>query len=354
MKKKRVLLGMSGGVDSSASAVLLLEQGYEVVGCTFVLWNSVEESNNAVIDAKGVCDKLNIEHHVLDFQETFKDKVINNFICEYQNARTPNPCVECNKHIKFGLLCKKAEELNCEYIATGHYAKIGYSEKYNQKVLKKANEIKKDQTYFLYTIQKNQIDKLIFPLQNYSEKEEIRKIAELSGLNVARKKDSQEICFIKDNDYQKFVRENSNFRPKKGNIVHKNGEILGKHEGLINYTIGQRKGIGIAYKTPLYVLELDKEKNEVLVGDESDLYKKELIAIKPSWNVEKLAKNNLECYAKIRYRSKEAKVKIYQEQEDKIKVVFEEPQRAITSGQSVVFYDEENILLGGAIIEKII
>ena len=251
--KKKILLGMSGGVDSSVSAVLLQEQGYEVIGATMKMWKDTEK---VIEDAKKVCKKLGIQHHVIDCTEKFRCHVINKFISEYENAKTPNPCIECNRYLKFGAFYEKAKELGCEYIATGHYAKTEYSEKYKRYVLKKSDEEKKDQTYFLYYIPKEEIEFIIFPLQNRASKEETRKIAERNNLEVAQKKDSQEICFIPDNDYQKFLQKYSSQKPKVGNIVLKDETVLGKHKGLINYTIGQRKGLGISYSKPLYVTRI--------------------------------------------------------------------------------------------------
>ncbi len=348
--KEKVLLGMSGGVDSSASAILLKKEGYEVIGCTM---NLLEESNQeAIKDAKKVCEKLGIEHCIIDCRSEFKCNVINKFIEEYENAKTPNPCVECNKYLKFGVFYNKAEELGCKYIATGHYAKKEYSEKYNQYVLRKSNEEKKDQTYFLYTIPREKVENIIFPLQDNISKENTRKLAESYGLEIANKKDSQEICFIKDNDYQRFLKQHMQNQPKKGKIVLTTGEILGEHNGLINYTIGQRKGLGISYKEPLYVIKLDINKNQVIVGTEKELYNDKLEAINLNWivDIEDKLENGIECFAKIRYRAKEAKAKVVKEF-DKIKVIFQEPQRAITPGQSVVFYDEDGIVLGGGKIE---
>ena len=331
---------MSGGVDSSVSAILLQNQGYEVIGCTMTLWEQT------IKDAKKVCEKLGIPHYTIDCKKEFEGKVVNKFIQEYQEARTPNPCVECNKYLKFGVFYQKARELGCEYIATGHYARIEFSKKYQQYVLKKSREEKKDQTYFLYTIAKEKLEHIIFPLQNYSNKEEIRKIAEENQLTVAQKKESQEICFIPDNDYQNFLKKHGNGIQQKGNIVLSNGEVLGQHQGFINYTIGQRKGLGISYKEPLYVLKLDKEKKEVIVGAEKELYAKELYAKEVNWMVWDKLEKPMRCKAKIRYRAKEAEAMIFPE-EDKVKVIFDIEQRAITSGQSIVFYDDDGIVLGG-------
>lgn len=345
--KKKILLGMSGGVDSSVSAVVLQEQGYEVIGATMKLW---EDTEKAIEDAKKVCEKLGIEHHVIDCTEKFRCRVINKFISEYENAKTPNPCVECNRYLKFGAFYEKAKELGCEYIATGHYAKTEYSEKYKRYVLKKSDEEKKDQTYFLYYIPKEEIEYIIFPLQNRTSKEETRKIAEKNSLQVAHKKDSQEICFIPDNDYQKFLQKYSSQKPKVGNIVLKDGTVLGKHNGLINYTIGQRKGLGISYKEPLYVIKLDIQKNQVIVGTEQDLYSKELIANEINWLAIDKLKEPLKLKAKVRYRAKEAECTVYPIENEQVKVIFDEPQRAITPGQSVVFYDEDIVIGGGKII----
>ena len=346
---KRVLLGMSGGVDSSTSAVILKQKGYKVIGATMELWEQGCLINHAN-DAKKVCEKLEIEHHIFDCKEEFKNNVINNFITCYECGKTPNPCVECNKYLKFGEFYKKALELECDYIATGHYAKVEYSEKYKQYVLKKSNEETKDQSYFLYRIPKEILSKIIFPLEDFLNKEDIRNIARENDLIVAEKKESQEICFIPDNDYVGFIKNNSNNKFKEGNIVNNKGEILGKHSGIINYTIGQRKGLGISNKDPLYVLKIDKEKNQIIVGTEQELYTKEVIIEDINYLVTDLENKEIEVEAKVRFRAKAAKAKLYPLKNGKAKFVFEQPQRAITPGQSLVFYIDDIVIGGGKII----
>ncbi len=357
--KKRVLLGMSGGVDSSVSAIILKEQGYEVIGATMKLW---EDKNNpevesgccsfsAVNDAKRVCDQLGIPHYTLNCEDEFKTHVIDNFINCYKNAGTPNPCVECNKYLKFGAFYRKALELECDYIATGHYAKTEFSDKYNQYVLKMSDEKAKDQSYFLYGIPKEVLPKMLFPLKNMSSKEDVRKIARKNNLQVADKKDSQEICFIPENDYGKFLEQNLEKLPPKGDIVLEgSNEILGKHKGLIYYTIGQRKGLGIAYKEPLYVIKLDAKNNKVIVGTENQLYNTTLKANNVNILLNIDLNKPINVKAKIRYRSKPAEAILELDEKGIATLNFKEPQRAITIGQSVVFYIDEDIVLGGGTI----
>ena len=297
MENKKVLLGMSGGVDSSVAALLLKEQGYEVIGVTLEL---VAGNSNTDTDAKNVCNQLEIPHFTYDCKQIFKTKIIDDFISLYSDCKTPNPCIECNRYLKFGFMWEKAKELGCEFIATGHYAKVEYDEKYKKWVLKKSNAGKKDQSYVLWNMPK-------------------------------------------DGNYKKFLEVNSNIKPKKGNIVNTKGDILGIHTGLYNYTIGQRKGLGISNPVPLFVLGFDKKKNEVIVGEESELYKKEIIVKDINLLLEDTVLDEIEV--KTRYSSKLAKARIIKEQgSSTIKIIFEEPQRAVTPGQSAVFYKGDIVL----------
>ena len=331
MKNNKVLLGMSGGVDSSVSALLLKEKGYEVIGTTLELYAGSSCCNiNTYLDAKMVCKQIGILHFTYDYKKEFKEHIIDDFINCYANCKTPNPCIECNKYMKFGLMWEKAKELGCDYIATGHYAKTEYSEKYGRWILKKSNNEKKDQSYVLWNIPKELIEHVVFPLADFDDKEEIRQIARDNNLKIANKPDSADICFIPDGNYKKFLENNSNIKPKIGNIVNSKGEILGKHTGLYNYTIGQRKGLGISNPVPLFVLGFNKEKNEVIVGEEKELYKKEILVADINLLLVDEIKDWLDVTVKTRYSTKASKAKIIQEDNNKIRVIFEESQRAIT------------------------
>ena len=349
MENKKVLLGMSGGVDSSVSALLLKQKGYEVVGSTLELYAGSSCCNvNTYIDAKNVCMSIGIPHFTFDYKKEFNKYVIEDFIDCYANCKTPNPCIECNKYMKFGIMYEKAKELGCEYIATGHYAKTEYSEKYGRWVLKKSKAGKKDQSYVLWNIPKDLIQYVLFPLSDFENKDQIREIARENNLKVANKPDSEDICFIPDGNYKKFLETNSNIKPKVGNIVNLEGKVLGKHTGLYNYTIGQRKGLGISNPVPLFVLGFNRAKNEVIVGEEDKLYKKDIVVKDINLLLVDEINEPMEVEVKTRYSSKAAKAKIIQEK-DTIKVSFEEPQRAITPGQSAVFYIDDIVLGGGKI-----
>ena len=335
---KRVLIGMSGGVDSSVAAYLLKKEGYEVVGLTMSLFP--KENDTSIIDAKQVCQKLNIEHYIVDYTKEFSNKVIKNFIECYQNAQTPNPCIECNKYLKFGLMWQKAQELNCDYIATGHYAAI------------KDNKLcridsPKDQSYFLYKIDKSILPHILFPLSNYLNKDEIRKIAEDNNLTNYNKKDSQDICFIENNDYSSFLEQNLDNLLNKGDFIY-HGKVIGQHKGLIYYTIGQRKGLGISYLHPLYVISLNKENNQVILGDEEELYTKIVNITDINILVDKLPSK---AQAKIRYKSKLTSCNIEIIDNNNLRIIFDEPVKSVTPGQSLVLYDND-IVLGGGIIKE--
>ena len=347
---KRVLLGMSGGVDSSVSALLLKEMGYEVIGITLELFAGSCCNIDTNTDAKNVCKTIGIPHITYNLKEQFKCRVIDNFIDEYSKQRTPNPCIECNRYMKFGLMYEKAKELNCDYIATGHYAKMEYSEKYGRYVLKKSKNLAKDQSYVLYNLPRELLGKVVFPLGDFNSKEEIREIARKNNLKVANKPDSEDICFITDGNYKNFLSLNMDPKYiKKGNIVLKTGEILGKHDGLTNYTIGQRKGLGISYKAPLFVIGFNKERNEVIVGEQQELYRKEMKVNEVNLLLMDKIERTLDVTVKIRYASKPAEAIINQTESGNIQVIFKEPQRGITPGQSAVFYIGDVVVGGGKI-----
>jgi len=351
MQNKKVLLGMSGGVDSSVSALLLKKEGYDVIGTTLELFAGSSCCNiETYIDAKNVCNSIGIPHFTYNCKEQFKNHVINDFINCYSNCKTPNPCIECNKYMKFGYMWDKAKELGCNYIATGHYAKTEYSEKYNRWVLKKSKAGRKDQSYVLWNIPKELIEHVLFPLADFEDKEQIREIARENKLKVANKPDSEDICFVPDGNYKKFLENNSDIKPKKGNIVTTKGKILGKHNGLYNYTIGQRKGLGISYKEPLFVVGFNKEKNEVIVGVKDEIYKKEMYVTDINLLLFDEIKEKMKVNVKTRYSSKEETATIQMIDNNTMKVEFENPVARITPGQSAVFYLEDIVVGGGKII----
>ena len=363
MTKKKVLLGMSGGIDSTVSAMLLLEQGYEVVGVTFRTFDSIKESCIAkekgccsiesIMEAKHNAEKMGFEHHIVDFRDTFKRCVIQNFIDEYMAGRTPNPCVLCNSHIKWGELVRVADEYGCDYISTGHYARI--AEKDGHVFLRTAADTVKDQTYFLWMLTEEQLRRTIFPLGNFT-KDQVREIARQHGyVKLAEKRESQEICFIPNDDYRAFLRANVpdyNERVRAGEYVDAQGKVLGRHEGFVNYTIGQRKGLGIALGHRAFVTHIDAAMNRVTLGTYDDLYATEL-KFKPFSLLRHDVMSSSSLLAKVRYRSQAVEVSNLQSpiSNNEIgEVKFTSPVWGVTPGQSVVLYQDELVVGGGVII----
>ncbi len=348
MKTEKVAIGMSGGVDSSVAAAILLRRGYEVVGITMLLCGNDEKN---VDDARRVCDKLGIEHYTVDFREKFRECVIDYFAEEYQNGRTPNPCIVCNRYLKFDAMQSFAESLGADKIATGHYAKIEYNEETNRYVLKQAESSEKDQTYALYSLTQKQLSKTLMPLGGLESKAETRRIAEELGFDTANKSDSMEICFIPDKDYASYIKNYTGKTPISGDFVDAEGNILGRHSGIINYTIGQRKGLGVTFGKPMFVTRIDAEKNQVVLGEKGTEFSGELTASKLNFMpFDKLTKE-IEVLAKVRYSAKPALAKVIPTGDDQARVVFDVPQRAVTPGQAVVFYNKEDMsVTGGGII----
>lgn len=353
--KKRVIVAMSGGVDSSVAAYLLKEEGFEVIGVTMHFGITKNRSLycqlEGIGDAKRVCEKLGIRHYVLNFFEIFEEKVVKGFVWEYFKGRTPNPCVRCNQFIKFGILFKKIKEFSAQYLATGHYARIVKNQKF---LLKKAEDRKKDQSYFLYRIKKEHLPYIIFPLGGF-KKEEVKEIAEKIDLSVAEKSASQEICFIQNRDYYRFISDRVRYSKqyiKPGPILDKKRKLLGFHKGIPFYTIGQRQGLNISNKPgPFYVISIDSKKNEIVVGTKEDTKSYGLIAGELNFISSDFPKRPVVLKVKIRYNHKETEAKFSPLNDKKVKIIFKEPQFAVTPGQSVVFYDRDTVL-GGGIIEK--
>lgn len=349
MTKKRVLVLMSGGVDSSVSALLLKQQGYEVIGITLNIWPSNSDrsccSISAFDDARSASYKIDIPHYVIDAKEKFEKTVIHNFFEEYIKGRTPSPCIKCNEVIKFDYIMKKAKELECEYVATGHYIRKVFEDGV-YKILKGADK-DKDQSYFLYILKPEILGNILFPLGN-TTKSEVREIARHFNLSVHNKRESQDICFVQNKDYAKFIQEHFNYQPVPGRIKDKSGRTMGYHPGIIYYTRGQRKKIGLSDKDPWYVVAIHRENDTIIVGKESDLYTEE--ALVDNFNFILPGNNFSDIYAKVRYRGEEVPCEIYKLEDRKIKVKFKKAVRAITPGQAIVFYDGD-YLLGGGIID---
>lgn len=359
MKQERVVVAMSGGVDSSLAAALLMEQGYEVVGVTMRLSNENRDTSpddrsccslSSVDDARRVADVLGIPHYVMDFTAMFEHTVIDYFFDEYLRGRTPNPCIVCNRYIKFEGLLNKAEELGASSIATGHYARIDCCRDGIYR-LRKGQDAEKDQSYVLYHLNQKTLRHVLLPLGSFS-KGETRRMAEAYHLPVAHKAESQEICFVPHDDYKAYLRDKRPLSVCSGEIVDLAGNVLGRHDGIAFYTIGQRKGLGIAAPQPLYVTALDAKENRVIVGTADDVYAQELTASDLNWTMWNVLQKTRTVQAKIRYGKREAEAVITPCGTECVQVHFSEPQRAVTKGQSVVFY-ENDIVLGGGVINEV-
>lgn len=360
MGGKTVVAAMSGGVDSSVAAAILKEKGYNVIGITMQIWPSDREdeetggccSLSAVNDARRVAYKLKIPFYVLNFRELFEEKVINYFTGEYMRGRTPNPCIACNQYIKFEALLEKAKLLGADFVATGHYAKIRYDKKRGRYLLLKAEDKSKDQTYVLYAFKQEQLARTLLPLGDLKKTEVRRKAAQL-GLAVADKPESQEICFVTGNNYRGFLQERvPPGKIKPGPFLTTSGKRVGTHKGLPYYTVGQRRGLGLALGYPVYVVALDPERNAVIIGTEDEIYASGLIAKNNNFiSIEEL-KKPIKVEAKIRYSAPPAPAVIDKLPDGRVRLRFERPQRAITPGQSVVYYQDPKVV-GGGIIDQV-
>lgn len=346
--KMRVAVAMSGGVDSSVAAWILRSKGYQVVGLT-MLTGQIPARDEAVLDAAGkVCRKIGIPHDVVNVSREFEDEVVQPFCLEYSLGRTPNPCVVCNRSIKFGVLLACALEIGATHLATGHYCRLRHDPEIGRVLLYKAKDEGKDQSYVLYSLKQEQLRRVMLPLGEY-KKNEVKELALKAGLGPELVAESQEICFV-EGDYREFLAKR-NVKKTPGLIVDKEGRALGRHQGIVDFTVGQRRGLGLACGRPLYVTRLDPERNEVVVGFCEDLMGRELLATRCNFIPFDTLEEEMEVEAKIRYTAKPAKAIITPAGPDKTLVRFFEPQRAITPGQSVVFYDQD-LLVGGGVIDS--
>ena len=357
MAKKKVVVGMSGGVDSSVAAYLLKEQGYEVIGATMQIWQDEDEFTqeenggccglSAVDDARRVAAALEIPYYVMNFKKELKENVIDYFVEEYQNGRTPNPCIACNRYVKWESLLQRSLSIGAEYIATGHYARVVQLEN-GRYTLRRSATLAKDQTYALYNLTQEQLKRTLMPVGKYT-KDEVRAIAEKINLRIANKPDSQDICFVPDGDYAAYIEEEAGVKVPEGNFVLTDGTVLGRHKGITHYTVGQRKGLGLALGYPAFVLEIRPETNEVVIGTKEESMTTQLRARNLNFMAVEDLTEPLHVFTKIRYNHKGAWCTIEKTGEDEVLCTFDEPQRAVTPGQAVVFYDGEYVLGGGTI-----
>lgn len=355
--KKTVVVGMSGGVDSSVAACLLKQQGYDVIGVTMQIWQEedrcqVEQEGgccgrSAVDDARRVAHQLDIPYYVMNFRPEFQKHVIDYFVREYRQGRTPNPCIACNRYVKWESLLQKSLAIGADYIATGHYARIRQLTN-GRYTICRSGAARKDQTYALYNLTQDQLRHTLFPVGEY-EKTKIRQIAEEAGLQVAHKPDSQEICFVPDGDYASFIERETGVSERPGNFVNREGKILGRHKGISHYTVGQRKGLGLAFGEPVFVTEIRPASNEVVLGTGEDVFTRQLTADTLNCMAVDHFETGQRVTAKIRYNHEGSPAVITDLTEDKMILTFDEPVRAVTPGQAVVLYDKENVLGGGTI-----
>jgi len=345
----KAFIAMSGGVDSSVAAFLTQQAGYQCIGCTMQLFDHENAcgSSSDVKDARTIAARLGMDHYVLDFRTRFQEQVISGFCNCYLEGRTPNPCIECNRHLKFGALLEQADSLGCEKIVTGHYARIEETDK--GYVLRRAANPEKDQSYVLYMLTQKQLSRVLLPLGEYS-KPQIRKIAEEQGFVTAHKSDSQDICFVPDGDYASVIQKRTGIVPEEGDFIDTAGNVIGRHAGLIHYTLGQRRGLGIALGKPAYVVGLDVPQNRVIIGTNDDLFHRSCTIRGVNWMPGEPPQEPIRCQAKIRYRHTAQPAILQFTDEHTARLTFDVPQRAMTPGQAAVFYDDDTVLGGGEIL----